>query len=229
MGFRHLDRSPRRPYGRRPRSHPLVEDMGYWGMRYTPYWWTFPEYRALDRERERERTWREGDLDGGGSPRTKAVPMPHGGVRYLFRCPLCNRWRQHLYNMTALSFLCRRCLGLRYKSQYIGRRVDASRERLQAARMVLERAEASIQQQQQKEADRRERRAASARLRRQQATWRARRQRFERAERDYEERRDDAYMRGLVRIAVWCDRQDKRIQRLVARLSSDGSKQHEVA
>jgi hypothetical protein len=223
MGFWKLDRSPRRPYGRRPHSHPLVEDPGIWGKQYTPYWWTYPEYRALDRERER--TWKPGDLDGL-PPRTRAVAMPHGGVRYLYRCPLCSCWRRHLFNMAALVFVCRRCLGLRYKSQYIGRRVDASRERLQEARVVLERAEAAIRQQQKKEADRRERRATSARLRRQQATWRARRGRLERAERIRQERQDDAAMRELARIAAWCDRRDKRLKRLAARL---GITQHQVA
>src|SRR5260221_9859368 len=77
--------------------------------------------------------------------------MPHGGVRYLFRCPLCQSWRQHLYNMVACSFLCRRCLGLRYRSQYIGRRVDASKERLQEARLILERAEVAITRQRKKD------------------------------------------------------------------------------
>jgi len=88
--------------------------VGYWGKQYTPYWWLDAPYRAIDRALER--TWRPGDLDGL-APRTRAVAMPHGGERYLFRCPLCQSWRTHLYNMAALSFLCRRCLGLRYKSQ----------------------------------------------------------------------------------------------------------------
>lgn len=222
MGFWHLGRTRRRPYGRRPQSHPWVEDVGYWGKQHVPYHWAFPEYRALDRALER--TWRPGDLDGY-APRTKAVAMPHGGVRYLYRCPLCLSWRQHLYNMVACSFLCRRCLGLRYRSQYIGRRVDASKERLQEARLILERAEAAISQQRKKEAARRERRAASARVRRQQATWRARRTRLERAQWAYERRQDEAYMRGMFRIAAWCDRQDKRLQRLAARLKH----KHEVA
>jgi hypothetical protein len=221
MGFWHLGRTRRRPYGRRPQSHPWVEDVGYWGKQHVPYHWTFPEYRAIDRALER--TWKPGDLDGQ-APRTKAVPMPHGGVRYLYRCPLCMSWRQHLYNMVACSFLCRRCLGLRYRSQYIGRRVDASRERIEEARVALERAEAAIRQQRKKEAARRERRAVSARLRRQQATWRARRARLERADLAYERRRDEAYMRGVFRIAAWCDRKDKSLQRLAARLET-----HDVA
>jgi hypothetical protein len=215
MGFWKLGRTRRRPYGRRPHSHPLVEDLAYWSKQYTPYWWLDPWQRAVDRERER--TWRPGDLDGL-PPRTKAIAMPHGGVRYVFRCPLCGSWRRHLYNMAALVFVCRRCLGLRYKSQYIGRRVDASKERLQEARMVLERAEAAIEQQQKKEADRRARRAASARLRRQQATWRKRRRRLERAERDYEWRRDEADSRAFSRVAAYCaafiKRADARLERL---------------
>jgi hypothetical protein len=222
MGFWHLGRTRRRPYGRRPQSHPWVEDRAYWAKQYTPYWWLDAPYRALDRERER--TWRPGDLDGL-PPRTKAVPMPHGGERYLFRCPLCSRWRRHLYNMAACVFVCRRCLGLRYKSQYIGRRLDASRERLQEARVVLARAEAAISQQAKKEAARRERRAASARVRRQQVTWRARRARLERAERAYEWRQDEAYYRELVRVAAYCDRMDKSLQRLAKRAGVE----HEVA
>src|SRR5258708_39550774 len=103
----HLGRTRRRPYGRRPHSHPLVEDPGIWGKQYTPYWWLYPEQRAVDRERER--TWREGDLDGL-PPRTRAVAMPHGGERLLFRCPLCSRWRHHLYNVLPMVFFCRRCL-----------------------------------------------------------------------------------------------------------------------
>ncbi|HEX9412751.1 MAG TPA: hypothetical protein VF916_04550 [Ktedonobacterales bacterium] len=222
MGFWHLGRSRRRPYGRRPHSHAWVEDPEFWSKQYTPYWWLDPWQRALDRERER--TWRSGDLDGY-APRTRAIAMPHGGVRYLFRCPLCQSWRQHLYNVVACSFLCRRCLGLRYRSQYIGRRVDASRERLLEARVILERAEAAIRQQRKKEADRRERRAASARLRRQQATWRARRARLERAELARQRRQDDAYMRGLVRIAAHCDHLDRSVQRLAERAGL----KHEVA
>ncbi len=148
MGFWHLGRTRRRPYGRRPHSLPWVEDVGYWGKQHVPYHWTFPEYRAIDRALER--TWHEGDLDGY-APRTKAVPLPPGGVRYLYRCPLCMSWRQHLYNMVACSFLCRRCLGLRYRSQYIGRRVDASKERLQEARLILERAEVAITRQRKKD------------------------------------------------------------------------------
>jgi hypothetical protein len=222
MGFWHLGRTRRRPYGRRPYSHPWVEDRAYWSKQHVPYHWTFPAYRALDRALER--TWKPGDLDGY-APRTKAVPMPHGGVRYLYRCPLCSSWRQHLYNMAALSFLCRRCLGLRYRSQYIGRRVDASKERIEEARVILERAEAAIRQQRKKEAARRERRAVSARVRRQQATWRARRARFERAERAYEWRREEADYRALVRVAAYCDRMDKRLQRLAKRAGVE----HEVA
>jgi hypothetical protein len=224
MGRWHLGRTRRRPYGRRPQSHPWVEDRAYWAKQYTPYRWLDAPYRALDRERER--TWRPGDLDGFPPP-TKAVPMPHGGERYLFRCPLCSCWRLHLYNMAACVFVCRRCLGLRYKSQYIGRRLDASRERIEEARVVLACAEAAITRQRKKEAARRARnlrRAASARVRRQQATWRARRARLERAERDYEWRQDKAEMRKLIRVAAWCDRVEQRSQRLAARLEK-----HEVA
>src|SRR5258706_1850150 len=186
MAHWRLGRTRRRPYGRRPDSFAWVEDLPYWGKRHSLYWWTYPEYRAVDLERER--TWHDGDLDGL-PPRTKAVPMPHGGERFLFRCMLCSRWRRHLYNMAPFVFWCRRCLWLRYRSQYVGRRLDASRERLDESRVILEQAEAAIAQQRKKEAARRARRAASARLRRQQATRRGRRTRLERAERGYEGRR----------------------------------------
>jgi hypothetical protein len=221
MGFWHLGRTRRRPYGRRPHSHPWVEDRAYWAKQYTPYWWLDAPYRALDRARER--TWKPGDLDGL-PPRTKAVAMPHGGERFVFRCPLCASWRQHLYNMAACAFACRGCLGLRYKSQYIGRRVDASKERIEQARAELERAEAAIAQQRKKEAALRSRLAASARLRRQQATWRGRRKRLERAENAYEWRRQEREMRELTRVAALCDLQLQRIQRLSARLEK-----HDVA
>ncbi len=232
MGF-WKDRTRRRPYGRRPHSHPLVEDVGYFGKQYTPYSWLYPQSLAVDRALWR--TWRPGAVDAWGmpvsgelAPRTKAVPMPHGGVRYLFRCQLCDSWRQHLYNMVACSFLCRRCLGLRYKSQYSGRRVDASRERLDQARVILERAEAVIRQQRKQE--RNLRRAASARLRRQQATWRARRKRFNRAEFAYEWRREVADWRELVRVSAYSPGAAPPARRHQARggVTPDGSAQAAV-
>lgn len=58
----------------------------------------------------------------------------------------------------------------------------------------------------------------------QQATWRARRARLERTERDYEWRQDKAEMRELIRVAAICDLELQRIQRLAARLEK-----HEVA
>jgi hypothetical protein len=234
MGFWHDGRRRRRPYGRRPWSRPLVEDVGILSKQVVPYSWLDPE--SLARDRERALTWRPGALDAWGmpvysrglAPRTKPVPMPHGGYRYLFRCQQCDSWRAHLYNMLANVFVCRVCLGLRYRSQYAGRRVDASQERLDEAREVLERAEAAIRAQRKKEAARRARRAASARLRRQQATWRKRRARLDRAELAYNWRRDQAYERGLVRVLAWSARRAGRMQRGLDRLTKRAGK-HAVA
>jgi hypothetical protein len=197
MGFWKLGRTRRRPYGRRPQSHPWVED----ACPSTPAYWVW-----------------QGVVHPAYADRVRALPMPHGGMRHLLRCQLCAAWRLYLFNPVATVFVCRRCLGLRYKSQYIGRRVDASRARLDEARVALERAEATIAQQRKKEDARRARRAASARLRRQQATWRKRRARLEHAEDAYAWREHEYEMRWIHRLTVWCERQDTRIQRLAARL-----------
>jgi len=60
---------------------------------------------------------------------TRTVPMPNGGARELVRCPWCHDWRARLY----LSFVwgCRHCLGLRYRSQYEGRRLEADPARVE--------------------------------------------------------------------------------------------------
>lgn len=93
------------PYGRRQDSAPLIEDPGQ-GTSYThlPASW----------------------FDG-----TRAIPMPRGGYRYLASCPLCARWVKTLYLFDG-GWQCRHCAGLRYPSQYSGRRPEASPERLLA-------------------------------------------------------------------------------------------------
>lgn len=97
----------RRAYGRRRTSAPLVEDAA--GIAVAAH--TAPRWL----------------------PR-RAVPMPHGGVRMLLACPCCRRWATQLYALTWLArqdvsprYACRRCLGLRYQSQYQGRRPEAHR------------------------------------------------------------------------------------------------------
>jgi hypothetical protein len=60
-----------------------------------------------------------------------AVPMPRGGVRWLLLCPQCQRLVTHLYRAHAdAPYGCRQCLGLRYWSQYEGRRPEAEESRL---------------------------------------------------------------------------------------------------
>jgi hypothetical protein len=54
----------------------------------------------------------------------RPIPMPNGGERWLTRCPRCQVWRKELYLLGA-SWVCRRCAGLRYRSEYQGRRPEA--------------------------------------------------------------------------------------------------------
>jgi hypothetical protein len=63
----------------------------------------------------------------------RAVPMPCGGARKLLHCPRCRRWAVQLYTVDwlrphaiGLGYACRVCLGLRYTSQYAGRRPEAA-------------------------------------------------------------------------------------------------------
>jgi hypothetical protein len=52
-----------------------------------------------------------------GSGNVVAQPMPRGGVRLMAKCPLCQRCRRKLY-IGPGGVRCRKCLGLRYTSQY---------------------------------------------------------------------------------------------------------------
>lgn len=98
--------------------------------------------------------------------RRVAVPMPHGATRWFAICPCCGRRAASLY---AFDFrmpvgwpaLCRTCLGLRYRSQYQGRRPEAAPERLDALRASAARARAPRTQ-----ARREERLAMASRVRR---------------------------------------------------------------
>ncbi len=66
-------------------------------------------------------------------PGHRLVPMPRGGFRALALCPTCDRWCTHLYSFSMMGpDRCRHCWGLRYPSQYQGRRPEATRERLYA-------------------------------------------------------------------------------------------------
>jgi hypothetical protein len=77
-----------------------------------------------------------------GGARRIAVPMPHGGVRWLLECPRCGQHVNRLYYRPDLrddpafkqwrSGLCHTCWGFRYRSQYQGRRPEAARERVEA-------------------------------------------------------------------------------------------------
>jgi hypothetical protein len=71
---------------------------------------------------------------------TKSYPMPRGEVRWTARCYRCCRRVCHLYGYTdrePRDWLCRRCLHLRYWSQYQGRAPQADLARI---RQVIERA-----------------------------------------------------------------------------------------
>lgn len=66
-----------------------------------------------------------------------AVPMPRGGVRYLLVCPMCQQRATRLYGRYHAMYgrfthACRQCWGLRYQSQYAGRRLEAHPDYLQA-------------------------------------------------------------------------------------------------
>ena len=49
--------------------------------------------------------------------RTLWSPCPFGGRRLYFRCPYCGSFAVNLYFPAERSPMCRRCLGLRYRSQ----------------------------------------------------------------------------------------------------------------
>lgn len=93
----------REPYGRREDSCPLVVDVPSMPAEWVP-----------------------------GCHERRYVPMPRGGARCLIACPWCKRWVIRLYYLPGLPDmpLCRHCAGLKYPSQYQGRRPEASKERL---------------------------------------------------------------------------------------------------
>jgi hypothetical protein len=106
----------RRAYGRPPGSYPLEDE----ASRCVPDYW---RYRPYDR-----------------AEKVRAIPMPHGGYRYLYRCRLCGSWRTVLYNWMRVPgiLVCRACMQLRYRSQYEGRRLEASPQRVAEAVRELE-------------------------------------------------------------------------------------------
>jgi len=66
-----------------------------------------------------------------------SAPMPRGGFRWLIICPRCQKPATRLYERWHPGFrtwiaACRMCWGLRYQSQYAGRRLEAHPEYLQA-------------------------------------------------------------------------------------------------
>lgn len=74
----------------------------------------------------------------GAQYETRAHPTPHGGWRYVIRCPRCGRFVLHLYTAdpggpgSPGPWWCRHCWQLRYDSAYTLRRPRASHERLAA-------------------------------------------------------------------------------------------------
>jgi hypothetical protein len=129
IGHVYQPTTPRQPYGRRAFSRPLVEELPHWVSIRFPV-----EVPAADVP-----------MVAGGAHRV-AVPMPHGGVRWLLECPRCQRHVSRLYYRADLwdsapfnhcgwrPGLCRTCWGFRYASQYTGRRPEAAKERVEALR-----------------------------------------------------------------------------------------------
>jgi len=65
------------------------------------------------------------------------LPMPHGGRRWVIVCPCCQGRATRLYgrytpNDRNARYACRACWGMRYRSQYDGRRPEASEDRISA-------------------------------------------------------------------------------------------------
>lgn len=161
---------------------PWIEECG---CPHTPAYWTERPYRLMGKVR--------------------AIPMPHGGVRYLYRCNLCASWRARLFNPWATVFVCRKCMGLRYRSQYIGRRLAADKKRCEAARRALE----------SERLERLHRETAAHKLVREK-----RLRRIAQAETEYYQRQDEIDYHQLIIIGNWCDRQDARLARVTARLEA---------
>src|SRR5690242_20266152 len=69
-------------------------------------------------------------LDHLAGTQVVMVPMPRGGFRYLLVCPICHERATRLYGRyhpmyRRMAHACRKCWGLRYQSQYAGRRIEA--------------------------------------------------------------------------------------------------------
>src|SRR5262249_29311715 len=47
------------------------------------------------------------------------IPCNYGGHRYYFKCPFCRQRMRKLYLAHQSIFLCRKCLNLTYKSQFL--------------------------------------------------------------------------------------------------------------
>jgi hypothetical protein len=57
--------------------------------------------------------------------RLKVYPLPWGGIRWVFRCPDCDRGCRKLYMPSgSLRFSCRLCYGLTYQSVQSAHRLD---------------------------------------------------------------------------------------------------------
>ncbi len=129
LGHLYQPTTPRRAYGRRAPSCLLVEQLPR----------SVGVYLAHD-------PMALSTPCAPGGARRIAVPMPHGGVRWLLECPRCERHVDRLYYRPDLrddpafkqwrSGCCRTCWGFRYRSQYQGRRPEAARERVHAQRQT---------------------------------------------------------------------------------------------
>lgn len=74
------------------------------------------------------------ESDGLTVPIDLTTTQPNfGGVRYWFICPYCGKRVGTLYQ-TGFSFVCRNCIGLRYKLEYRNKleRLDIKRKRLKS-------------------------------------------------------------------------------------------------
>lgn len=102
---------PRHAYGRRPGTSRDRAGDAAWA-------WAAVEAASVAR------------YPGATGHQLVAVNMPRGGVRYLLVCPRCARRAARLYeryhpSLRRFETACRRCWGLRYRSQYEGRRPEA--------------------------------------------------------------------------------------------------------
>lgn len=111
-----LPRKPA-PYGRRADSAPLIGDPDLRLNEYGPDW--IPD---VGYDRDGRRVFYE----------KRCIPMPRDrGYRQLVKCPKCDRWVKGLWGSVGSGPLwCRHCWGLRYPSQYYGRRPECDPERM---------------------------------------------------------------------------------------------------